>query len=1259
MFGINFGIIASSNSIQVVPDGFFFALNQNQGYVLVSQDGVSWTGTQRYGYYPTSSSNGCADVAYGNGYFLAPMMYSSTWAKSTDMLNWDTVNAPEYKDFSRAVFVNGRFFIYPEYTDKFYTSSDGLTWTSISVDYAGYLDVVHGSGVYILYSTHDRYYVSTDGLNWSRISLPSVNYFGDYAEDIIYDHGKFLVLYSNGKTYYSENGYDWTLSSMLKDQVPTVFNYEQIAFGNDKYIAVSPYGVVDSTDGLSWGAVSNPFTNPNQSGVMITYGNGKFIAGCAYYGQVYSSTDGLVWDSHTLPMGGKPWKNLRYIGNKFVITAMYENVYSTSTDGITWTPQEVIGALPGQNYYTPFYGNGKFIAYKADWQAQKIVYSTDATSWQYATNPEGNPDFYDQPFNSILWTSYSNNEYRAFYPFSKSSGGMGAGSTTTYWGGTLKSTDAISWIQGSSFQLDAYFSTGSNANNREIVMQSDKIKYSTDAINWNTSYLTYQSTWNPMGYGAGKYVTTDSAGDGLVLQSTDLNSWSGSTITNQYATVQDPLPQVLGGMAGSNGVIWGSVLHDGNQFIYSGAGSNLLKTTDLVTWNKSVYPGYHFSESASAYGNGIYVIKSQNDSYVWRSTDSVTWTSASNNDFNGVTMYGMIFDGTSFVLYGTQGLYWKSTDAITWTGSVKYGVTPWAGYENTAYDPSTNRIVAIDAAYSVFKTIDATTGQLLNEKSWPSYATDIVYANGKFVASHEGGNVSVSTDGITWTSSVVSGMDPWGGAANYNWTSIAYGNGIFVMTSIMSWNGSTAVSTDAVTWTSVNVGNATVVGYNLLFANGEFHKTHNSNIWSSTDGINWYLKKEGTPFSNGYWDRAFVFMYENGLYVAHFGYSALMFTSTDLITWSAVDAGLNGEGFESWTGGYYNGKYYITQSYRNKISVSTDGTTWTIENLIGDTYRWMGFVNTNSGAAFYGNWSSIKYTNDSTTNGVFLPTRSVPIAFPENPNAAIGKIEIFSDKYIAFPQSDNFISYSTDLIAWQKISQTGNLLMDSYNPRTAHNNQDMIISVSSYKQDGRYMYSTDGLTWQNNNAPWGSNEITGAAYGNGKFIVLSAVFKGGTGPTGGGPALPSRAYLSTDGLNWNTTIDMPIGQYTYYMLNYNNGVFAALSRKQFTYAYSTDGITWGGSQGANLLPIGNYREAVYGNGKWVATTSYDGSYAVSTDLINWNSYSWPNNQTPQTMKFGNGLFIASRYSDLLKSTDAITWDVAKSTPEYYALTFGV
>jgi hypothetical protein len=127
---------------------------------------------------------------------------------------------------------------------------------------------------------------------------------------------------------------------------------------------------------------------------------------------------------------------------------------------------------------------------------------------------------------------------------------------------------------------------------------------------------------------------------------------------------------------------------------------------------------------------------------------------------------------------------------------------------------------------------------------------DVCYGKNKFVAVANTGNaISYSTDGITWSASIINSISD---SSQQDWVSIAYGNNRFVA---ISSQGDSAYSFDLIEWYDASMPDrSSTAGWTKIkYAQGVFFavRTNAANTWAtSPDGIVWTTR---TPANSGSW----------------------------------------------------------------------------------------------------------------------------------------------------------------------------------------------------------------------------------------------------------------------------------------------------------------------------------------------------------------------------------------------------------------------
>jgi len=189
-----------------------------------------------------------------------------------------------------------------------YSTDGGATWTSggalpagmsgatVSVAY-GYTTATSGRWVAIS-STGASCYSTNGGISWvAGGALPTATY-----SCMTYGQGKWVAV-STGDTinaHSTDGGVTWTAGTGL----PTSTTWISIAYGANKFVAVSSDGAVDpaySVDGgLNW-------SNTGETGYLgsgtitdVRYGQGVFVVTTSSSNNMASSEDGINWTTRAI-----------------------------------------------------------------------------------------------------------------------------------------------------------------------------------------------------------------------------------------------------------------------------------------------------------------------------------------------------------------------------------------------------------------------------------------------------------------------------------------------------------------------------------------------------------------------------------------------------------------------------------------------------------------------------------------------------------------------------------------------------------------------------------------------------------------------------------------------------------------------------------------------------------------------------------------------------------------------------------------------
>ena len=283
--------------------------------------------------------------------------------------------------------------------------------------------------------------------------------------------------------------------------------------------------------------------------------------------------------------------------------------------------------------------------------------------------------------------------------------------------------------------------------------------------------------------------------------------------------------------------------------------------------------------------------------------------------------------------------------------------------------------------------------------------------------------------------------------AGIQWTSVTYGNGLFVaVASNGTVNNEIMTSPDGINWTSRTAPFALLLN-SITYGNGLFVAVSGTptfnNILTSPDGINWTVRN--SPTSSVTWNSV---TYGNGLFVAVSSSgdnSNEIITSPDGITWTNRTS--PGVSARAWTAVTYGNGLFVAVasdgSTSTDIMTSTNGTTWVSSSTSIAANQWH--------TVTYGNGLFVAGSTDGT----------------------------------------NRIMTSKDGLTWTARTTPSGASVSSWFGLTYGNGLFVAVAgLSSSLIDNGIITSPDGITWKSRTSPV-ANQWRSVAYGNGTFVAVS------------------------------------------------------------------------------------------------------------------------------------------------------------------------
>jgi hypothetical protein len=255
------------------------------------------------------------------------------------------------------------------------------------------------------------------------------------------------------------------------------------------------------------------------------------------------------------------------------------------------------------------------------------------------------------------------------------------------------------------------------------------------------------------------------------------------------------------------------------------------------------------------------------------------------------------------------------------------GVTQVTEIENITGEKGLYRLPI--SANCTYKSLELNiVSWILSGSDLPDYAwSSIAYGNGLFVAVSSDGTVMSSVDGVTW-------VERTAASAN-QWNAVTFGNGLFVAVSGTGTGDRVMTSANGVDWTSQSSA-ADNNWSSVTFGNGLFVAVASSGtgnrVMTSPDGETWTIQSSA---EDNDWSDV---VYGNGLFVAvaSSGTGNRVMTSPDGENWTIQSSAAD----VSWSSIDYGNGLFVAVSRNNsdKTMTSTDGINWTARDI--QTGRW-------------------------------------------------------------------------------------------------------------------------------------------------------------------------------------------------------------------------------------------------------------------------------------------------------------------------------
>jgi hypothetical protein len=274
-------------------------------------------------------------IAYGNNRFIAGSGEDGKMAYSSDGISWTAVANSPFNSIEDIAYGGGRWVALGN--GIAYSDDNGVSWTAVSGSGLPNFDIAYGNNRWVgVGSRGSGIAYSDDGINWTAVADSTIwvythtfpngtSYTGTVAvTDIAYGNSRWVAVGAEGgkMAYSDDNGVTWTA---VTDSTLFANGIGDIAFGNNRFVAVIGRRIAYSDNGISWTAVTNsPFSTDIKG---IAYGNNRFVAVDGIGTIAYSEDNGVTWTAVEDSKMSFPF-GIAYGNNRFVAVGFGEMAYA-------------------------------------------------------------------------------------------------------------------------------------------------------------------------------------------------------------------------------------------------------------------------------------------------------------------------------------------------------------------------------------------------------------------------------------------------------------------------------------------------------------------------------------------------------------------------------------------------------------------------------------------------------------------------------------------------------------------------------------------------------------------------------------------------------------------------------------------------------------------------------------------------------------------------------------------------------------------
>ena len=583
--------------------------------------------------------------------------------------------------------------------------------------------------------------------------------------------------------------------------------------------------------------------------------------------------------------------------NKYVYALCGNGEVYKTQDGLTWT---LYNSSPDMLTFHSFTHDGQrfvTISYYG-----KIYTSNNDSNWSLFSEPSN-----IAVTNPVLWNAigYGNGVYII---------GDNQGNIST-------STDLINWTTPTNVKSGPFYDI-KYINNKFYLLISGSLYTSDDnGVTWN---LISKINGTKLLYLQDYFVVTSLSSGWKPRISSDGTTWTMLSNSDQPSSascsVYDPYINKI--------IIATHASIEGIPTAYSYTGK--FQPTYLHAWKDNDVISYYAWYSAGTY---YYTTTSTPD------TSSALYSKSKNRFIVASQTIESVSSDYSYIVIATamfnRNTGYDFTDGTprVYTSSLSL-TSQQIIYDNSGVDLNREILNVYSNDFDIEITWDALAMRLPQVSENNDYWRCVSYSNdNNFVAITSKGNISTSTDGLTWTPYVASselGIQSWFRLVHGK--DEISGNGKYVA---LGMSGHVSTSTDGLTWTAAIQPLSTTGSWsNLTFDGTRFIALSTlGDIATSTDGLTWSSSQ--MLDSNRTWHGL---VYGNRKYIAldMYGYIS---ASVDGTTWTTPVQNLQLSIANNWCDIAYNNNMFVALSASGYISRSFDGENWTaatLSTVLGD-----------------------------------------------------------------------------------------------------------------------------------------------------------------------------------------------------------------------------------------------------------------------------------------------------------------------------------